>query len=267
MIAKLIAHAPTRQAALDRLAHALDRTLIAGVRSNVAFLAKLCRADELRRGKVDTGFIDRNLAMLGAVPQPRDNAAAALGVAHLLNSAVANEVRTRRRLAGSRFTLDEHDGFQLGGVRSIAIPIVDRRRERQGERYLRERWRAGRSRWCGAGARRQGLRSGADDFVVRCGRQTRVRIQDFSAGVAAASAGDGVIKAPMHGKVLELLAGVGDRVAVGQRLAVIEAMKMEHTLRAPFAGVVTQVPVRTGAQVVESAPIMVLEQITDNETI
>ncbi len=78
------------QAALDRLAQALDRTVIAGVRSNVAFLANLCRADEFRRGTVDTGFIDRNLARLGAVPQPRDNAAAALGVARLLNAAAAN---------------------------------------------------------------------------------------------------------------------------------------------------------------------------------
>ena len=96
------------------------------------------------------------------------------------------------------------------------------------------------------------------------GRQTRVRIKDFAAPSASASAGDGVIKAPMHGKVLELLAAVGDRVAVGQRLAVIEAMKMEHTLRAPFAGVVTQVPVGTGAQVVEGAQIMVIEPIPES---
>jgi biotin carboxyl carrier protein len=50
-------------------------------------------------------------------------------------------------------------------------------------------------------------------------------------------------------------------VVVGQRLAVIEAMKMEHTLRAPFAGVVKEVPVSTGAQVIEGAPIMVLEPV------
>ena len=72
------------QAALDRLADALDRTVVAGVRSNVAFLAALCRADEFRGGAVDTGFIDRNLPQLGAVPQPRDQLRAALGVAHLL---------------------------------------------------------------------------------------------------------------------------------------------------------------------------------------
>src|ERR1700733_3272871 len=84
MIAKLIAHAPTREAALDRLAAALDRTVIAGPRSNVAFLAALTRASEFRQGRGDTGFIDRNLAALGAVPHKADFAAAALGVVHLL---------------------------------------------------------------------------------------------------------------------------------------------------------------------------------------
>jgi 3-methylcrotonyl-CoA carboxylase alpha subunit len=69
----------------------------------------------------------------------------------------------------------------------------------------------------------------------------------------------------MHGKVLEILAKVGDRVTAGQRLAVIEAMKMEHTLRAPFDGQVAQVTVDAGAQVVEGAQIMVLEP--DNEAI
>src|ERR1700692_1620502 len=91
MIAKLIAHAPTREAALDRLAAALDRTVIAGPRSNVAFLAALTRASEFRQGKVDTGFIDRNLAALGAVPHKADLAAAALGVVHLLKNNAGGE--------------------------------------------------------------------------------------------------------------------------------------------------------------------------------
>ena len=80
--------------------------------------------------------------------------------------------------------------------------------------------------------------AGSDAYVVRHGRQTRVRIKDFAAATAEASASDGVIKAPMHGRVRELLAQAGDRVAAGQRVAIIEAMKMEHTLRAPFAGIV-----------------------------
>jgi 3-methylcrotonyl-CoA carboxylase alpha subunit len=96
--------------------------------------------------------------------------------------------------------------------------------------------------------------------VLRHGRQTRVRLQDVSAAVAEGGAGDGVVKAPMHGRVLELFVRPGDPVAGGQRLAVIEAMKMEHTLRAPFAGIVAEVAVGAGAQVVEGARIMVIER-------
>ncbi len=265
MIAKLIAHAPTRLAALDRLAHALDRTVIAGVRSNVAFLANLCRADEFRRGDVDTGFIDRNLARLGAVPQPRDNAAAALGVAQLLDAATGGDAAGEDDPAASDSPWDSRDGFQLGGVRSIAIPIViDGENAVAVISYAKSGTRVAVD---GAAPATDAsvFAGGHDAYVVRGGRQTRVRIGGFATPSAVASAGDGVIRAPMHGKVLELLAGVGDRVAFGQRLAVIEAMKMEHTLRAPFAGVVREVPVRSGAQVVESAPVMVLEPAPESQ--
>ncbi len=64
----------------------------------------------------------------------------------------------------------------------------------------------------------------------------------------------------MHGKVLELFVSKGEAVAGGQRLAVIEAMKMEHTLRAPFAGSVVDLAVTAGEQVVEGARIMVIER-------
>jgi 3-methylcrotonyl-CoA carboxylase alpha subunit len=101
---------------------------------------------------------------------------------------------------------------------------------------------------------------------LRGGRQTRVRIKDFAASAAEAGGGDNVIKAPMHGRVLELFAAVGERVVLGQRLAVIEAMKMEHTLRAPFAAVVKELPVSSGAQVIEGAPIMVLEPVEHLDT-
>jgi 3-methylcrotonyl-CoA carboxylase alpha subunit len=260
MIAKLTAHAPTRGAALDRLAGALDRTLIAGVRSNVAFLASLCRADAFRRGEVDTGFIDGNLAALGAVPRPPDLSAAALGVGHLLGAAGASPEADDAQESASPWAA--RDGFQLGGVRTIVVPIlVDGESASATVRYDK----AGPHVAVEAVAPATDGRvftagDDADDaYVLRHGRQTRVRIKDFSATAADTGAGDGIIKAPMHGKVLELLAGVGDRVSGGQRLAVIEAMKMEHTLRAPFAGVVTQVSVGSGAQVVEGARIMVIE--------
>jgi 3-methylcrotonyl-CoA carboxylase alpha subunit len=255
MIAKLIAHAPTREAAVDKLAGALDRTLIAGVHSNVAFLDALCRSDGFRKGKVDTGFIDRNLETLGAVPQPRDSAAAAAGAAHLLRTtAVEHDEATDDASPWSA-----QDGFQLGGARRIESPIVV-----DGET-------ANATITYGKGGTKVAVdgmapaldakvfEAGGEAYVLRGGRQTRVGLKDVTGAAAGAGTGDGVIKAPMHGRVLEILAAVGDKVAAGQRLAVLEAMKMEHTLRAPFAGAVTQVPVGIGAQVVEGAQIMVIE--------
>ncbi len=97
-------------------------------------------------------------------------------------------------------------------------------------------------------------------YVVRRGRQTRVRFQDISVAAVETGGGDGVVKAPMHSRVLELFVGLGDAVTGGQRLAVIEAMKMEHTLRAPFAGIVREVAVAAGAQVVEGGKIVVIER-------
>ena len=256
MIAKLIAHAPTREAALDRLAAALDQTLIAGVRSNVAFLAALCRSDALRQAHVDTGFIDRNLAALGAVPQPRDKAAAALGLAHLL-AATTIEAATSEESSESPWAA--RDGFQLGGARSLIVPIVIDGEGANAKVTFGEDGAHVTVDGTAAATDGKVFEAGADAYVLRHGRQTRVRINDFVKAATEAGASDGVIKAPMHGKVLDVLVGVGDRVSGGQRLAIIEAMKMEHTLRAPFAGIVTQVPVHSGVQVVEGAPIMVLE--------
>ncbi|MGB7176635.1 MAG: biotin/lipoyl-containing protein, partial [Xanthobacteraceae bacterium] len=271
MIAKLIAHAPTREAALDKLAAALDQTLIAGPRSNLAFLTKLCRAGEFRQGKVDTGFIERNLAALGAEPQPPDQAAAALGVAHLL--AAQDEAQDQASLAedappdSPSFVSPwaVRDGFQLGGARIVTLPIVvDGESETATVTY--GNW--GTSVAVGgvpAAGDAKVFEAAGDAYVLRDGRQTRVHLKDFSVATAGEGTGDGVIKAPMHGKVLEILAQPGDRVTAGQRLAVIEAMKMEHTLRAPFDGAVARVAVDAGAQVVEGAQIMVLEP--DKKTI
>jgi 3-methylcrotonyl-CoA carboxylase alpha subunit len=260
MIAKLIAHAPSRDAALDRMTAALDRTLVAGVRSNVAFLGALCRAPAFRDGKVDTGFIDRNLAALGAVPHAPDLAAAALGVVRLLAPEDGNDAAPLDEAAEPDSPWAARDGFQLGGKRSTAIPLViDGERASATITYGKTGTNVAID-GTGPAADAKAFRASDDVYVIRGGRQTRVQLPDVAAAVAEAGAGDGVIKAPMHGKVLELFARVGDAVASGQRLAVIEAMKMEHTLRAPFAGVVTEVAAVAGAQVVEGGKIMLIER-------
>ena len=85
MIAKVIAYGPTRAIALERLAQALDDTRVAGPRCNARFLAALCRSPDFRAEHFDTGYIERHLEDLGAVPQPMDRGAVAAGLAALLH--------------------------------------------------------------------------------------------------------------------------------------------------------------------------------------
>jgi 3-methylcrotonyl-CoA carboxylase alpha subunit len=255
MIAKLIAHAPTRAEALNSAAEALDRTVIAGVRSNVAFLAALCRTPEFREGRVDTGFIDRNLVALGAVPQAPDHSAAAVGVARLLAGETAD-----RETAEPSSPWDARDGFQLTGIRRIEIPILIGTKTAAASVVFRKGGVDVTVGDAAPAADARAFAAGDDVYVLRHGRQTRVRLKDVAVAAAEAGGGDGVVKAPMHGRVLEISVGVGDCVSGGQRLAVIEAMKMEHTLRAPFAGVVRHVAAVQGAQVVEGGEIVVIER-------
>jgi len=262
MIAKLIAHGPTRESALDRLTAALDRTLIVGPHNNVALLAALCRSREFRQGRIDTEFIDRSLPALGALAQGGpDRAAAAFGLARLLAASSAGEAAAAdEELFEAESPWAAGDGFQLGASRELAIPIlIDGENATAAVAYGKDGERVTVDGTPPA-TDAQVFASADEVFVLRHGRQTRVRIKDFSAVATGADGGDGVVKAPMHGRVLELFVRAGDRVAAGQRLAVIEAMKMEHTLNAPFAGTVARIMAAAGAQVVEGAHIVVIER-------
>jgi 3-methylcrotonyl-CoA carboxylase alpha subunit len=231
------------------------------VRTNAPFLASLCRAAAFRDGKVDTGFIDRNLAALGAIPRERDKAAAALGAASLLEARAAkNAPATAEDDSAEDYSpWSASDGFQLGGKRELVLPVVVDGEDAEARLSYGKDGMFLIVDGVAPAADGRVFLSDGNAFVLRAGRQTRVRFKDFSASGAQSAGGDNIIKAPMHGRVLAVLAAIGDRVEFGQSLAVIEAMKMEHTLRAPFAGVVKELPVSTGAQVVEGAPLMVLE--------
>jgi 3-methylcrotonyl-CoA carboxylase alpha subunit len=93
-------------------------------------------------------------------------------------------------------------------------------------------------------------------YVLRHGRQTVVRRVEPGSGNLDHGDGDGQIKAPMHGKVLALLVADGDLVEKGQRVAIVEAMKMEHSLTALRAGRVKDIAVAAGSQVAEGARLM-----------
>ncbi len=264
MIAKLIAHGKSRVEALDRLAKALDHTVVIGPRSNAAFLAALCRAEKFRQGDFDTGFIDRNLADLGAAPQGLDRAAAALGAQTLVE-------RESARMAGSvvrepdepASPWDSTDAFQLSGARKLALPILA-----EGESVVVQVSYGPKGAMVaidGIASARDAMAIDAGDtiYVLRHGRQTKVALRDLTLDEAGDHGAGGLVRAPMHGKVLSILVEQGARVMRGQRLAIIEAMKMEHTLVAPIDGTVTEIAVSADAQVAEDAKVMVIEPVKD----
>jgi 3-methylcrotonyl-CoA carboxylase alpha subunit len=97
-------------------------------------------------------------------------------------------------------------------------------------------------------------------FVLKGGRQTRAQLYDpFAVDLEHLEEG-GVVKAPMHGKLVAVFVTPGERVEKGQRLAVVEAMKMEHVLHAPRDGTIEKVAVKEGEQVVLGAVIATLAE-------
>ena len=259
MMAKLIAHGRTREEALDRLADALDQIVVVGPRSNAAFLAALCRAPEFRLGNFDTGFIDRNLAQIGAVPQGIDRAAAALGVQSLLAEQQARAVARETDPDEPGSPWDATDAFQLTGRRLQQLPVLV-----EDEAVVAE-VRFGSQ---GQSVSIDGVSPVQDALVVpdqgavyvlRRGRQTKVALRDLTLNEAGDHDSSGVVRAPMHGKVLDILVEPGVRVTRGQRVAIIEAMKMEHTLVAPTDGIVTDIVAIPDAQIAEGAKIMRIE--------
>lgn len=265
MIAKVIAHGPTRDEALDRLSAALSETVVAGPRTNLAFLKKLAQAEGFRKGPFDTGFIERNMSALGAEPQPLDAAAVAAAALQLEEERQLDGVmRAAERAQGEAFSpwLDS-DAFSLMPRPPLGLPLMV-----DGERVeARIEWHEGGARVTLPGhaidegehevALAQG--EGGTWYGLHRGRQTAVALFDpFGVDLDAAAGGGGVVKAPMHGKLVALFVQPGDAVAKGQRLAIVEAMKMEHVLTAPRGGTVSEVVGAPGAQVAEGAKVVVI---------
>jgi 3-methylcrotonyl-CoA carboxylase alpha subunit len=227
--------------------------VVAGPRTNLGFLTALCRAPAFRAGRFDTGFIEAHLTELGAEPRGLDRVAAALAAKHLAERAFADQARAQPRTDGWVSPWEARDDFQLAGRRQISLSLVA-----DGERVTAMVMQAG-----GLSVSVDGVAPGdgrvidAGDtvYVLRGGRQTVVRLQDYSAELSDAG-GDGAVRAPMHGKVLAILVDCAAAVRKGQRVAIIEAMKMEHALTAPHDGTVAEIAVGLGAQVAEGALLM-----------
>lgn len=270
MLAKVIVHGADRAEALHRLDRALASYTLLGVPTNVAFLRALLGHPSVVSGDLDTGLVERALDDLtsgDAVP-PEVLAAAALERMRALESGPDGggdpwdipdgwrpgahawapwiitpsggdpvEVRVQGRAASARVA--------IGGGEPVAAALTGPFVLTYGGRTTSfAAARDGGTLWLGQGGRAWAL-------------SEHVRAEG---GAASTAAGDGVLRSPMPGTVLAVKAAEGDLVEAGQPLVVVEAMKMEHTVTAPLAGVVAQLPVRAGAQVALDAVLAVIEE-------
>jgi 3-methylcrotonyl-CoA carboxylase alpha subunit len=259
MIAKVIAHGATRDEALDRLSRALGETLVAGPKTNAAFLRALCDAPEFRAGAFDTGFIEANLTRLGAAPREPDARAVLAGAERLL--------ARRARPAPANDPWSVADSFELTGRRNAGVDIaVDAKnipfvlRSANGVTklaYADDRPLSDE----GPDTPARFVETDQALFVLKQGRQTELRLVDPLEGEMEASGSDsGQVEAPMHGRLLALFVEEGQSVAQGARVAIVEAMKMEHSLTAPRAGRVARIAAAVGAQVQQGARLLTIEE-------
>lgn len=289
MIAKLIVHADTREAAAARLADACREVEVWPVRTNAGFLARCLDHPRFVEGDVDTGFIaaeEGALVTANADQDLLDTGALASLAEHEHSLAWYDELKRYsawnasseglygfrlNRSAGSQFSL-RRNGETIAATINVAPPppfSID-------ERYLVDRNDSRHVLHTEMGS------SSALNELVMDGQPTGARAYVTSdqvvlfhdgdaiafdrraqrSGGAGGSASDGGLRAPMPGKIVAAPAKVGDVVTKGQPVVVLEAMKMEHALTAPFDGVVESLSTAVGDQVVEGAVLAVVKAST-----
>jgi 3-methylcrotonyl-CoA carboxylase alpha subunit len=260
MIAKIIAHGADRREALDRLSAALSRTVVAGPKSNLAFLRAVVGHADVRAGGVDTGFVERaGTAIAGGRV---GDAVIAAAVVRLVAAAAA-AARPAHSAAGWTDPWSAADGFALGPAREVGYRFTV---DGGPPQTARLRWGHGEveafvGRASSAGVPDEAfVRAGAAAYALDGGRAAAVRLVDELARTADDLEGSGVVRAPMHGRLIAVRVAAGERVTRGAPLFAVEAMKMEHTVLAPRDGVVAEVRAAVGAQVAQGAAIVVLAE-------
>ena len=273
MIAKIIVHGPTRNAALNMLTNALADCHVAGSVTNLEFLGALSQHEGFARGEVDTGLIGRDLDELTASAEipTKVLALAAIGGLGLLNAAASADPWDQ--LAGWR--------HWTAAKQFVSLETADARFEVRVTSHGNGRYDAETE----AGAVSVGVSSTngtthrvtvdghsfSADLVVDAaavsvfldGKTYAFDLPDSLAGADGDQAGGDAIIAPMPGLVKVVAAEAGAKVSKGDPLLVLEAMKMEHTLTAPRDGVVAEVLAAVDDQVTDGSLLLSLEPEDD----
>jgi 3-methylcrotonyl-CoA carboxylase alpha subunit len=227
MIAKLVARGDDRAEAIAELAAILDEVEVWPVRTNAGFLFNALLQPEFGAADIDTGFIERHLEDLVPDAEPDDairRGAAAIALA------IDEEKESIGGLVGFRLNAPAHTGVALGRHGEFRTASPDE----------------------GEFAAVSGFRD--DERVVAFYEGNAYEFELAARGsVGGHGIADGVITAPMPGKVTAVEVSQGETVTKGQRLLTLEAMKMEHGLTAPFDGKVAELGTQAGSQVTEGA--------------
>jgi 3-methylcrotonyl-CoA carboxylase alpha subunit len=259
MIAKVIASGPDRSAAIARLRQSLARTVVFGPACNLELLRRIAAHPQFEAGAMDTGYLDRHLDELLLPPAP-PGAAALLAAAHYALESMAAQAR-RAHPPGSPWA--SGDGWQAGGLGGATVGLAV-----PGFMRLRAR-RAGLAvEVAGAGIDASAVVTpgehdtvtvmgpGIDAELTIVGYERRLVVTDEATHdirlvhpwpyTTSADEADTHPASPLPGRVVALHVAQGQDVAAGDALAVVEGMKMQHTIRAGRAGRVERVRVEEG---------------------
>ncbi len=267
MIAKLISHGESRDAARRRLIHGLEQTAAFGVTTNQSFLAACLAHPVFASGEATTAFIGRHRDDLLARREDTSSEAALAALLLYVTDPHAPPWRGGRTLAAAfplpvRIELD-HGSYDLEVVRERDggyVAGLDSREHRFGIDELGDDTIRFRSNGVMETARF--LRH--DDRLYFLHRGTTIAVRDLTLAApasAAATGGDGKVRAAMNGRVVAVLVKPGDKVAAGQPVMTLEAMKMEHVHTAGTAGTISAIDVVEGEQVTTGKIVVEIEAV------
>ncbi|HEY4252079.1 MAG TPA: acetyl-CoA carboxylase biotin carboxylase subunit [Roseomonas sp.] len=264
MIAKLIVHGADRGEALRRLQAALAGYEIAGLATNLGLLRRIARHPDFAAGGVDTGFIATHAATLLAPDTvPADWLLAAGALHRLAEARAAADADPWSVADGWRVNAEPHQDlmFRIPGAEPVILRIHPRAAGARLDLPAGpvEARLEGEALTLGAVTRRvRVLRQGATLTILLDGTPHRLQIEDPLAPPAGAAAAGARIASPIPARVTRVLVAAGDHVDAGAPLLVLEAMKMELTLRAPAAGTVAAIHAPLDALVEEDKELIVL---------
>ena len=257
MIAKLIAHGKNRREAINRLSAALLQTCLVGVRTNQWFLRQLLKDRQVVAGGVTTDFIDNHFAkQVGHVPlQAKVEAAAAWLAA---TTRPSGDIWNSGRWSLTGLPRKDIVSLSINGE-SLTFDVSD------GEDGTVSLAYGGHSFRAGGTATWHFDESGGKLYLTHEGAQLEVTEADHLAHGPAELEGAPVARAPMNGKIIRVFKLPGEHVSRGDPLLVIEAMKMEHIIRAGIDGIVSVIYASEGSTVPEGMPLCALDPVTSSE--